>query len=204
MVNLKRVNLPIGYMVQAALERLIPAETPLRLGTPHLHSLSSSSFKDSVRAGGLAKGLQKFIKNPRVANPTGTLGRLLKEGTSKVAGEVPKLWREAIMTRPELKGRVVVVRERGSKARVVTPLDTVVILRGHAVRDTYWPVLEALGIVDLQDGQCLSKLSSPRKGEIFYSADLSRATDTFPLALAHACLDALDAFLALRGDLLQR
>jgi hypothetical protein len=119
------------------------------------------------------------------------------------------VWREAgtdplaIGSLPRVRATVVV--ERGAKARVVTAGDSAETVRGHALRDVFWPLLESLPVAfrgeDQEDLMATRVLGKRKEGCIVVSTDLSAATDYAPFELAEAVWTGVFDGLVQRGDL---
>jgi len=100
-----------------------------------------------------------------------------------------------------------VVVERGAKARVVTAGDSGETVRGHALRDLFWPLLESLPVAfrgeSDEDARAIRVLREKVEGFVVVSTDLSAATDYATFDLAKAVWSGVFAGLVERGDLNQ-
>jgi hypothetical protein len=98
----------------------------------------------------------------------------------------------------------VAVPERGAKVRVVTAGDSSETVRGHVLRDIFWPILDSLPVAYRgehdEDSRACAVLRSGSEGDVVVSTDLSAATDYAPFELAEAVWTGVFAALVDRGD----
>jgi len=143
-----------------------------RPGIPSVKSMGSASFTTSVRDGGQAADLKKFIVGPKATIVTSGLNR-------REMARIPKAVTKAFKgPRPDPPScRAVALAERGAKARVVTCMEIPSTIIGHAYRDVFWPLLDGDDRVDLGHGNDPVAKLRPRRGEVIVSTDLSSATD---------------------------
>jgi hypothetical protein len=111
------------------------------------------------------------------------------------------------------------VEELGGKARIVTTPPAYITVLGDAIRKTVWPLLANEKRVDLsgkrtgsasqiQTGKdlqdCVFHLADAGAGAVYYSADLTRATDLMPHALASSLWEGLcDGLGKAEGEVLR-
>lgn len=141
-------------------------------GTPSVASQSSASCTTSVRDGGQAKDMEKFVVGPKATITSSGLNR-------RVMARVPKAWEKAFKA-PRADPptcRAVALAERGAKARVVTCMEVPSTIVGHAYRDIFWPLIDGDNRVDLGHGNDPVTSLRVMPGQVIVSTDLTSATD---------------------------
>jgi len=97
-----------------------------------------------VRQGGQAKDLKALAKPAPSVSKSGF--------DRRACAQVVKAWEKFCQIPPDRmgQGRVVLLKERGAKSRVVTALEVNTVMRGHFIRDAFWPLLTADPRMDLE------------------------------------------------------
>jgi hypothetical protein len=181
-------------------------------GSSWARPLGSASLEHSRAEGGQVADLVSSYKEvasiawvplpPRYGYP-------VNKGVPSLAASM--VWREAgsspLAGYGDPKVRAVAVPERGWKTRVVTAGNASEQVRGHVLRDIFWPILDVLPSVchkgELDEDEKVSELmaSEPGSDAWVVSTDLSAATDYAPFALARAVWTGIFSALVKRNDL---
>jgi hypothetical protein len=180
-----------------------------KLGKSQPKALGSASLSSTRSVGGQAADLGEAVPTARIISGTdvqyeGTYDRYGPYGYRVEYGGAPvtagKLaWQQVCLERPDLGSdvvdvsrlpgaRVVALAERGLKARVITAMETNEIVRGHALRDIFWPLVEAEPTFCLSDDREVETMGQLQvaPGDRICSTDMEAATDFAPFITARA------------------